>query len=132
MKLFARSLIGTALNWAVAKARYTLHYNEMLNGHMMHSWWISGVLPKYPNVWVPLNHFKPSEDWNQGGPIIESSFPKLELGFSDPTDKDRWYAECNTTSCNQFTEGPTALIAAMRCYVAITLGEEVEMPEKLK
>ena len=28
--------------------------------------------------------------------------------------------------------GPTPLIAAMRCYVASKLGDEVEVPEELK
>jgi len=28
--------------------------------------------------------------------------------------------------------GPTPLIAAMRCYVASKLGDEVEIPEELK
>lgn len=29
-------------------------------------------------------------------------------------------------------KGPTPLIAAMRCYVASRLGDEVEIPEELK
>lgn len=29
-------------------------------------------------------------------------------------------------------QGPTPLIAAMRCYVASKLGDEVEIPEELK
>jgi len=29
-------------------------------------------------------------------------------------------------------DGPTPLIAAMRCYVASKLGEEVDVPEELK
>jgi hypothetical protein len=29
-------------------------------------------------------------------------------------------------------EGPTPLIAAMRCYVASQLGDEVEVPDELK
>jgi hypothetical protein len=29
-------------------------------------------------------------------------------------------------------QGPTALVAAMRCYVAACLGDEIEIPEELK
>lgn len=49
---------------------------------------------------------------------------------------DRWEARCACTphrSVAQFIErrGPTPLIAAMRCYVASKLGEEVEVPDSL-
>ena len=30
-----------------------------------------------------------------------------------------------------YWDGPTALIAAMRCFVASRLGDEVEVPEEL-
>jgi hypothetical protein len=30
------------------------------------------------------------------------------------------------------TDGPTPLIAAMRCYVASKLGDEIDIPEELK
>jgi hypothetical protein len=29
-------------------------------------------------------------------------------------------------------DGPTPLIAAMRCYVASKMGDEIELPEELK
>ncbi len=32
----------------------------------------------------------------------------------------------------QINHGPTPLIAAMRCYVASKLGDEIEIPEELK
>jgi hypothetical protein len=35
-------------------------------------------------------------------------------------------------TANDFAQGPTPLIAAMRCYVASQLGDEVEVPEELK
>ena len=67
--------------------------------------------------------FKPSTDWAQGGPIIERE--RIELrGDGD----GGWIAHDNL---NPEQKGPTPLIAAMRCYVASKLGEEVEIPAEL-
>jgi len=41
---------------------------------------------------------------------------------------DEWEAE----TWGYISEGPTPLIAAMRCYVLSKLGEEIEIPEELK
>ena len=66
---------------------------------------------------------KPSTDWAQGGPIIERE--RIELrGDGD----GGWIAYDNL---NPEQYGPTPLIAAMRCYVASKLGEEIEIPEEL-
>ena len=43
---------------------------------------------------------------------------------------DRWMA-WPTRDQTKMVYGPTALIAAMRCYVASKLGEEVDVPEEL-
>jgi len=59
-----------------------------------------------------------SRSWLQGGPIIE----REKMGVF-PTHNG-WAAGMQS--------GPTPLIAAMRCYVASKLGEEVEVPEELK
>jgi len=60
-------------------------------------------------------------DWAQGGPLIERE--GIALGKS----WESWKAFTNTNG----GEGPTPLIAAMRCYVASKLGDEVEIPEEL-
>jgi hypothetical protein len=63
---------------------------------------------------------KPSTDWKQGGPIIEREqidiqcFPRKSGGVVWRT----FHAD-----------GPTPLIAAMRCFVAIKLGDEVDVPD---
>ena len=65
-----------------------------------------------------------STDWSQGGPIIEREGIELlceSLGF-------RWVA---IPQKGPEWRGPTPLIAAMRCYVASKLGDEVEIPEGL-
>ena len=63
--------------------------------------------------------YVPSTDWAQGGPIIEREGIAV---FGD------WQATLGEETYN----GPTPLIAAMRCYVASKLGDEVEIPEELK
>jgi hypothetical protein len=59
-----------------------------------------------------------STDWAQGGAIIEREGIALIPG---------WTAERPGFSA----DGETALIAAMRCYVASKLGDEVEIPSEL-
>jgi hypothetical protein len=74
----------------------------------------------------------PSTDWSQGGPIIEQLRAYGKHRFIIESDGDNvsilaWsspYAFCNGY-------GPTILIAAMRCYVASKLGDEVDIPEEL-
>ena len=59
------------------------------------------------------------QSWAQSGPIIERERIRL-----DP--RGVWVA--GHDSSNDEYLGPTPLIAAMRCYVASKLGDEVEMP----
>jgi hypothetical protein len=60
-----------------------------------------------------------STDWAQGGPIIEREQIAVYLNGEDGwTGEDGW----------KRATGPTPLIAAMRCYVAIKFGDEVEIP----
>ena len=59
-----------------------------------------------------------SADWAHGGPIIE----REKMGVF-PTHGG-WAAGLQS--------GPTPLIAAMRCYVASVLGDEVDVPEELQ
>lgn len=83
-----------------------------------------------------------STDWAQGGPIIERE--KIGVWWATHYVDDEgqeygnhWYAEMGCTDENAdspycgVADGPTPLIAAMRCYVASKLGDEVEIPEEL-
>lgn len=95
-------LTGAALDWAVAKCEGDLLPS---GGVMLQTW------PKY------------STDWAQGGPIIERE--RLDVyGF----DGENWCANDNLRATQY---GPTPLIAAMRCYVASKLGDDVDIPEEL-
>lgn len=67
----------------------------------------------------------PSTDWAQGGPIIE----REHIGtYHFVLPEDGWAA---SVFDDPIYVGPTPLIAAMRCYVASKLGDEVEVPEEL-
>jgi hypothetical protein len=107
-------LTGTALDWAVAKCEGLLLpdggnlqiFNKQLRAHPAKL----GTL------------YTPSTDWSQGGPIIERE------GITLTHQADQWSAQ---TDDDLFAYGPTPLIAAMRCYVASKLGDDVEIPEEL-
>ena len=88
-----------------------------------------GVAYHLPDL---LLKFEPSKFWAQGGPIIDEARITLRVNACLP---GRWVAfiDFGGSNCNVKARqsGPTALIAAMRCYVASKLGDEVEIPEEL-
>lgn len=72
--------------------------------------------------------FAPSTNWAHGGPIIEREIAKIER-FSDAL----WEATAFTKNAQDFVQnGPNPLVAAMRCYVASKLGDEVDVPAELE
>ena len=106
MKIKTSELTVTALDWAVAKCEgKKVGYEFTLFS---------------PVVIVGLDPYEPSEDWAQGGPIIERE--KMEFRnkghYASYNDGPTFYGE-------------THLIAAMRCYVTSKLGDEIEIPEEL-
>jgi len=105
MKMKTINLTGDALDWAVDKS---LNLNTPYN-----SWGQTGKVPLY------------SADWAQGGPIIEAW--AIDVG----TYRGAWRAARHVGSAPTYGYGPTPLIAAMRCYVASKLGDDVEIPEAL-
>jgi hypothetical protein len=94
------------------------------------TWWINvnGKDRALSKGWA--QSFNPSTDWNHGGPIID------ELGgtmWSTNASGWRYRAPYDFTNDKEgpTTGGPTPLIAAMRCFVASKLGEDVEVPDEL-
>lgn len=81
----------------------------------------------------------PSSDWSEGGPIIEREQITVKR-YNYPTRIDGnlgrdWLAYRSNglgPHVNEYSMwGPTPLIAAMRCYVASKLGDDVDIPEEL-
>ena len=115
MKIKTSELQGSALDWAVAKAkRIELShgcYNRLL---------VDGRMSAGQKMLAPYN---PSTDWEQGGPIIELEGINLRALSGALWEAETWSAEGG----QYLLDGPTPLIAAMRCYVASVLGDEVKL-----
>ena len=108
-------LTGAALDWAVAKCE-----GEQL-------WIGSKVCERIcPDNGEPL-FWEPSTNWVQGGPIIEREKIRLDCAWNPGP----WEGSCKIDGITAWTEGPTPLIAAMRCFVASKLGDGVDVPEEL-
>lgn len=119
---------GPVLNWLVAKCNGFGPDNYMRNIDIR-----SGANGKVVGVMVPISRqyvwWMPSTDWSQGGPLMERDSICV-VGWDDNTRQ--FHAECHKPYANPApSSGPTQLIAAMRCYVASKLGDEVEVPEEL-
>ena len=121
MKIKTNELIGRPLDWAVAVCQ-----NVELDENNDPIWFDDrGWLVRY----------SPSTNWDQGGPIIEREFIELRsiTGFSGEWEAWKWVDE----KMDYLIVGKrgayckTPLIAAMRCYVAFKLGDEVEVPDEL-
>ena len=95
-------LTGAALIWAVMQCEGTRKDIDF-------AWW--------------TEEYSPSTDWSQGGPIIE----RERICLIDQGG-DYWQALWGWKEAF----GPTPLVAAMRCYVASKLDDEIEIPEELK
>lgn len=113
MKIKTSELIGSALDWAVAVA-YGL---EVADGVVV--WFNDAGM-------LVAGH--PSENWAQGGPIIERERIWVCPNIAYKGCGNAWEAiSLNGRSLS----GPTMLIAAMRCYVASKMDDEVDVPEEL-
>jgi hypothetical protein len=110
-------LTGAALDWAVALIEYP-------------EWKEQGYLEVFPHdlSFDDGTTFAPSTNWAQGGPIIERE--AITVSEGSPVVGLEWMA-CDRSSTH-IQHGPTYLIAAMRCYVAAKLGDEVDVPQELR
>ena len=72
--------------------------------------------------------YAPSSNWKHGGAIIERE--RIALRY-DNTEQE-WQATYPDEDGWVYGWGSTPLVAAMRCFVASKLGDEVEIPEELK
>ena len=105
MKIKTSELSGAALDWAVCKCE----------GEQ------------------PSRYTKYSTDWALCGPIVERE--KIEWQWLPSSHKAHQYGArkpslggLNRTFC---MDGPTIMVAAMRCFVSSHLGDEVDIPNEL-
>jgi hypothetical protein len=78
--------------------------------------------------------FCPSTDWTIGGPLIERERIQLTTIYQHDLKVDNeWgaYLDDGRDIIDSVMGGHTPLAAAMRCYVASRLGDEVSIPEEL-
>lgn len=117
-------LTGAQLDWAVAKCEGIkilyqpgfITYSEI----------------RVLSDWDDALEYSPSTDWSQAGPIIEREGLELSVHVIHNGRITSWASEKDWPSESQKSAlGPTPLVAAMRCYVASKLGEEVEVPKEL-
>ena len=130
MKIKTADLIGPALDWAVAKC-------EGKSG-VLHDGGITRCIVIASASGVYKGTYQPSINWSQGGALIERENIGLE---KHRLDGPYQWAACDWHpvvvqghTClerSKFAYGPTQLIAAMRCFVASRLGDEVDVPEGL-
>ena len=123
MKIKTSELTGPALDWAVAKSEGERYGPPTFRVHQN-----SKGATVYLNTGMQQSGipYRPSTDWAQGGPIIE----REGITLRSCIDGAAWDAELAYEE-TILAPGPTPLIAAMRCYVASKLGDEVDIPEEL-
>ena len=112
MKAKTSELQGRALNWAVAHCEGLSPFSSKAGTYFQ--------LPNYLS------------DWSQSGPIIERENLEIKSGnpiyFPKGNEKGEYF-EPLWLSGKQC--GSTPILAALRCYIAIKLGDEVEIPDEL-
>jgi hypothetical protein len=112
-------LTGAALDWAVAIVKDMRIEVRPKSACGRPLYVLAAEQGREPWLWYP------STNWAQGGPIIERE--KIGL-FFDRACGNRWRAN-HITAPYQIAKTP--LVAAMRCYVASKLGDDVEIPKEL-
>jgi hypothetical protein len=108
-------LTGAALDWAVAKCEDVGFWDKPAK-----------FADRYQRRYFCLFASK----WEMGGPIIE----REEISILHTTMRPSYKWEASQTPDEDLSVcefGPTPLIAAMRCYVASELGDEIDVPEEL-
>ena len=107
MKIKVSEATGAALNWLVAQC-------------------LGDCREATFTTWTP------SDNWAQGGPIIDTA----RISIEEASTHGGWIARTGVgiyalPTRISYSDGPTALIAAMRCYVASKLGDYADVPEEL-
>lgn len=115
MKILTSHLTGAALNWVVTKLQ--IQRRDSLGEHTK-TWFREQVMAgeRYDSY---------SADWLWGGPLIE----RERINAFSVQNGESWAAQNDARTRTSY--GATILIAAMRCYVASNLGDEVDVPDEI-
>lgn len=108
-------LTGLALDWAVAKCEGVINGDDLDIGFILE------------------RGYTPSTDWAEADPIIKREGIEFWT-YSTTAHEHGNFTAIKTAkhpSSTQHYSGSTPLIAAMRCFVASKLGDEVEIPKEL-
>lgn len=121
MKIKTSELAGIALRWAVATCEGLGYRNDEKYGLMFFRPTATPGVVHWDSSPLPYD-----TDWSVGGPIIE----REGIGIAKEENDLDWVAWTFQRD-DAYWCGPTPPIAAMRCYVASKLGDEVDVPEEL-
>ena len=123
MKIKTADLIDAALDWVVIYAQCL----EATEGKPI-------LARDLADIALRNGAASATTDWSKGGPIIEreciATYASGACSVA-PKNPDYWVAEILATEEMITQYGPTPLIAAMRCFVASKLGDEVDVPDEL-
>lgn len=117
MKIKTADLTGPALDWAVATCE-----------GMVPSWNDERFLEIFTYQQRVGQGYCWSKDWSQAGPIIERERIRTEP-FGGGWLACIWNED--NGEYHLFYRASTPLIAAMRCFVASKMGDEIDVPEEL-
>ena len=125
MKIKTSKATNIQLNYLVAKTQGATNFRY----DTVATYWVTmgGKDRALSGGWA--QSFCPTTDWAQGGPIIERE--RIALTAWHGADRVTYWRADAFRSGTVRMYGDTPLIAAMRCYVASKLGDEVEIPEEL-
>ena len=110
-----KDLTGAALDWAVAKCEGREPFINTPYDGCSYTDGGRGFVRRYSTV------------WEEGGPIIE----RERISIRQWTNVPIVHAYMPQDNAPWQSDGTSPLIAAMRCYVASKLGDEVDVPEEL-
>lgn len=129
MKIATNELQGKALTVAVRMAQgFTYRKGMPESGWAVNQACLTGFWRQNPskNVWACVRCQCEDDEVDVMGLIENAKISVMRGGKEYP---GQWCAE--SLSEMHFLIGPTAAIAAQRCFVASRLGAEVDVPEEL-
>ena len=119
----------------VAAVAMCLGYTDLhkIEGRMPHEPQFAMMPPNRDYGVVELWEIGSDCDWGWFGPIIAREKISIEyMSGAGDAGADVWVATRIEHPAFSEEQGSTPLVAAMRCYVASKLGDNIELPEELK